>query len=88
MANKTTGSRPKPKVASGKAPNFNTTSGARYSGSSNTKTPTGSRPMPKVASDKPTFGSVPAKPRYPRATPMGTPKRDAQSNKPRNEGGR
>lgn len=45
------GKRPTPRVAKGKSPRYNTSSGS-FSGTRGTKTPTGSRPVPPVAKNR------------------------------------
>jgi len=69
-----TGNRPRPKVAAGKSPRFNTSSGS-YSGRRGTKTPTGSRPTPNVAKNSPRSDGVPGGGRVAtRPTSMPAPK--------------
>lgn len=69
-----TGNRPRPKVAAGKSPRYNTSSGS-YSGKRGSKSPTGSRPTPNVAKNTPRSDGVPGatKPAI-RNTPMPAPK--------------
>ena len=73
MAKTPTGSRPKPRVAQDHKPNYDTSSGS-YSGKRNSKTPTGNRPRPSVAKSTPSVPGPPAKPKYPKSTPMPAPK--------------
>lgn len=71
------GKRPRPPVASGKKPRFNTDNTGMKSGTRGSKSPTGSRPTPPVAKSS-TPGVPPTNKVRPagKYTPMPTPNRD------------